>query len=105
MRLTDDCVSSRDDAIQNAIKQDPMRKQSGHDFAHHPAKCSSYRRNKMLKLFNTRLMCSLKRVRSENTKFPTAPKLGHETTSSYHLTARKGSNRKSLEITTSKFFT
>lgn len=41
-RLTNDCVPSRDDAVKDAIKHDPMRKQGGHDLAHHPAKRRSY---------------------------------------------------------------
>lgn len=43
-RLTNDCVPSRDDAVQDAIKHDPMRKQSGHDLPYQPAECSSYQR-------------------------------------------------------------
>lgn len=50
MKLTDDCVPSRDDAVKDAIKHDPMRKQSGHDLPHQPAKCSSCRTKGGLKV-------------------------------------------------------
>lgn len=49
-KLTDDCVPSRDDAVKDAIKHDPMRKQSGHDLPYQPAKCSSYRTKVGLKV-------------------------------------------------------
>lgn len=43
-RLTDDCVPSGDDAVKDAIEHDPMRKQGGHDLAHHPAERRSCER-------------------------------------------------------------
>lgn len=42
--LTNDCVPSRDDAVKDAIKHDPVRKQGGHDLPNQPAECSSCKR-------------------------------------------------------------
>lgn len=43
-RLTNDCVPSGDDAVKDAIKHDPVRKQRGHDLPNEPAERSSYKR-------------------------------------------------------------
>lgn len=42
-KLTNDCVPSRYDAVKDAIKHNPMRKQCGHNLPYQPAKCCSYR--------------------------------------------------------------
>lgn len=54
-RLTDDCIPSGDDAVQDAVKHDAMREQGGHDLAHHPAECSSCSREEALKEGNVSL--------------------------------------------------
>ncbi len=59
--LTNDCVPSRDDAIKDAVKHDPMRKQGGHDLPDQPAKCSSYKRTERLKLPKLQIVDILKK--------------------------------------------
>lgn len=48
-RLTNDGVPSRDNAVKDAIKHDPMRKQGGHDLPYQPAECSSLREERKVK--------------------------------------------------------
>lgn len=50
-RLTNDCVPSRDDAVKDAVKHDPVWKQGRHDLPDQPAERSSYKKTQEFKYY------------------------------------------------------